>query len=136
MTMKDLELQLQERRTFLQKLFEAHEPILMKAVLRMGFRYHMPSGGPDAIAAGLVSESDKFWEMSDDHSARNGFNLTSLGREVVFAQGWICTCAGCLSSWIDGYCSGCQAGINQYGIGEIEGYPACKFHARLYRERS
>ena len=123
---------------FITYLFKRHEPILKRAVQGPGFRYVMPEGGEVAIRAGLVKAKDDSWENSDDPRVSNGFSLTDIGRAVVVAMGWTCKCSGCIA-WsahkevgqslaVDGMCSGCAAGIDQYGENEYNGEASCKFH--------
>ena len=119
----------------LQTLFESHQNILTAAVQRQGFRMERPQGGPEAVAAGLVIESDPTWHSSDDPRASNGYALTDLGRAATEAQGWTCTCAGhravatrnnvSVNAAIKGMCGNCQSSADHFGMKEYQGEPSC-----------
>ena len=124
----------------LAELAQEHEPILRRAINGPGFRHHIPPGGPEAIDAGLVAESDPTWQYSDAYGACNGYRLTDLGQKVAQAMGWTCQCHGCSESsrlrgvlpspTLNQYCSNCNGSIKQYGAKQYLGKPSCGLHAK------
>ena len=121
-------------------LFDQHRDVLIMAASRHGWRT-MPAGGPGAIAAGLVTESDPTWQYSDDLRASNGFNLTRLGQSIMVEQGYVCECSGCAlmphgpAVTANTYCPSCQAGIRQYGLTATPDGGSCRFHAVRTEQR-
>ena len=121
------------------ELFEKHEAILTQAAGKNGWRT-MPPGGPEAIQADLVVESNPTWVYSDDGGASNGFTLTELGHDVMVEMGFVCKCAGCQVSKFgptvtdQQYCPLCKAGIGQFGLAETPEGTSCKMHARIFQE--
>ena len=123
----------------LQALADRHIKVLEQTVRRIGFR-KLPEGGAEAIKDGIVTQSDPSWMMSDSIEACDAYRLTDLGQQIAEMLGWTCKCAGCLEihryrGWgpalaIDKYCSGCDAGIKQYGTTEFKGEPSCRFDRR------
>ena len=119
----------------LDQLFQQHRKILESAANHAGFRYKMPQGGQEAIDAGLVTQSDSTWMMSDDPRASNGFTLTNLGRAVTENQGWVCECAAHqerarqgnthITPAAGGMCRSCQASVQQYGETQWQGRSSC-----------
>lgn len=123
----------------LQALADRHIKVLEQAVQHIGF-YTLPKDGAEAIKDEIVTQSDPNWMMSDAIGACNGYRLTDLGQQIAEMLGWTCKCAGCLEihryrGWgpaiaIDKYCSGCDAGIKQYGATEFKGELSCQFDRR------
>ncbi len=71
-----------------QEFFNAHEPIIRRAAAQIGFRT-MPQGGAEAVQAGIVTQNDPNWHMSDAYHACDSFRLTELGTKLALAQGWL-----------------------------------------------
>ena len=124
----------------LADLAQKHEPVLRRAISGPGFRHQTPDGGPEAVDAGLVTESDPTWQYSDAYGASNGYRLTELGQQAAQAMGWTCQCHGCNESnrlrgalpspTLNQYCANCNGSIQQYGISQYLGKPSCGFHAK------
>ena len=72
----------------LKSLAKEHEPVLHHAIGGPGFRHQIPPGGPEAVDAGLVAESDPTRQYSDAYGACNGYRLTELGQQVAQAMRW------------------------------------------------
>ena len=129
----------------LQDLADRHMNILQHTAKNLGFRHQMPPGGPEAVDAGLVAESDPTWQYSDAYEATNGFLFTELGRQVAESLGWTCQCSGCLeqrrqNGWdlaitVDRLCSPCMAGIRQYGKTEFKNQTCCPYHRRMMEKQ-
>ena len=125
----------------MEQLFETHEAVLRFAADQRGFRVNEPEGGPEAMEAGLIAESDPHWQYSDDPRAGNGYSLTKLGQSVVEAQGWTCTCAGHrmiaalngvrVTIATDGMCGNCRGSASQYGMKQHEGEPSCSMCLKM-----